>query len=579
MRTARHPSARRRPALVVGAALCLAAAACDTGTDGAAPADNMPVSPETAAPSDTSPVVTDLPDVDPAPIPPDPLVDPPPDGGRPGAVLPRFEPWRPVVHYAPPFGWMNDPNGLSVVNGRFHLYFQYNPLSVDFGDIGWGHAVSDDLIEWETWPVAIRPDPGALIFSGSLVHDERGTSPLCEPEQEQPCLVAVYTTHRATPDGSIQTQDVAVSTNDGVGFAKFDGNPVLDLDLADFRDPKVFWHDGTERWIMVIVLPVERQVVLFASADLVEWEELSRFGPVGAVDGIWECPDLFPAPVVATDAPPDAPREQRWVMKVDLNPGHVAGGSGGQYFLGTFDGTTFVADEPDAPAPRWIDWGRDFYCATTFHGGADDEGRPLWLGWMNDWTYASELPTFPWRGSMTLPRRLELTLDAEGTLALTHRLPSQIDEAFGIATTASGTAADVAEQLASGTLDLTPPLLLTISADPGASSGVGLRLVDGTGSTVAEVDLDLTQRLVTVARLAEANAGPDTFAGVTPGAPMGDSNSVMVLVDRTSVEVFADDGRSSVTMLLLPDQPITVLGLEAFGGDGAVDLSIRRMPR
>ncbi len=488
-------------------------------------------------------------------------------GGTPASALRLDQPWRPALHYAPPYGWMNDPNGLSFVDGRYHLYFQYNPLDVDFGDIGWGHAVSDDLTEWETWPVAIEPEPDQLIFSGSLVNDVRGTSPLCEPDQEPSCLIAVYTTNRQTPDGAIQTQDLAVSDRAGIEFTKFDGNPVLDLGSADFRDPKVFWHDATERWIMVVVLPIERQVVLFGSTDLVGWEELSRFGPTGAVDGIWECPDLFPAPV--TDAGPDGARE-KWVMKVDLNPGHVAGGSGGQYFLGDFDGTTFTPDEPDAPLPRWVDWGQDFYCATTFHAGADGEGRPLWLGWMNNWSYATELPTFPWRGSMTIPRRIELTTGTDGRLALTQRIADEVLEGAADAV-ALDSVADSGDSGGDDRRGLAASFLLEI--DVPRAGRAALQLLDTDANVLAEVVFDADADTVQIIRPADTNAGPDGFAGATPSAPLG-TGTVLALVDRASVEVFADDGRTSITSLILPIAEIADVNVE--GADDPRILEIVR---
>ena len=554
-----------RVAAVLVAAASIAAACDDT---------------DTARPGTSRTISTSTIDArDPVDGTPQDVLDPPsvagtaaPDGGSEGDVadpvtsLRSDQPWRPAIHYAPPYGWMNDPNGLSYVDGRYHLFFQYNPLSIDFGDIGWGHAVSDDLVSWETWPVAIEPAPGELIFSGSLVADRAGTSPLCEPDQDPACLVAIYTTHRDRDGAIVQTQDIAVSDRGGIDFVKYDGNPVIDLDLADFRDPKVFWHDETQRWVMVVVLPLERQVVLFGSPDLVAWEELSRFGPIGAVDGIWECPDLFPVPVI--DGPAGAPAT-KWVMKVDLNPGHIAGGSGGQYFLGEFDGTTFVADEPDAPSPRWVDWGPDFYCATTFHDGADEAGRPLWLGWMNNWTYAADLPTFPWRGSMTIPRRIELTEGEDGRLALTQRLTGELIDRLR---------QDGETAVSNGVEVTAPAFVLRVDpfadgdvADSGGSASVVLE--DEVGAVVAEIQIDRSLRTVRVARLEETNAGPASFAGESPPAPLGDG-SLTILADRSSVEVLADEGRTSITSLVLPIGDIEGIRLEGLAPDAVELLTI-----
>lgn len=458
--------------------------------------------------------------------------------------------WRPELRYSPPFGWMNDPNGLSLVDGRWHMFFQYNPDSVTFRSIGWGHAVSDDLAHWETWPVAIEPAPDWWAFSGSIVTNTG--PPLCDPDPDPTCMVALFTANRFTPDGFLQTQDAAVSDDGGRTFSLFEGNPVLDLGQADFRDPKVFFHEDTQRWVMVAVLPKERQVVLFGSHDLVQWEELSRFGPVGAIDGVWECPDLFPLPVVG-DTGAD---ERRWVMKVDSNEGHPAGGSGGQYFVGDFDGTTFTAD-PDQPLPRWIDGGRDFYCATTFHGGADDGGRQLWTAWMNDWTYAAELPTFPFRGSMTVPRRLWLVPSGDGVeLAQEPVLPE-------------------GSVLAQGDdMEL-----------PSGAALVEIRIPDEPEGRDDEVLVEFSSGDVVVAALEwqsdgsmelhrtdDGNDGPPSFPGTSVSTQPVEGDLLRIMVDRNGLEVFDESGTSVVTSLLLPVSPLDTVRVRA--GDLKLDAQV-----
>ena len=169
-----------------------------------------------------------------------------------------------------------------------------------------------------------------MIFSGSVVVDWHNTSGFCDGHGGRPsCLVAVYTGH----GHGRQTQNLAYSNDRGRTWTKYARNPVLDLGLKDFRDPKVFWHEPTRRWIMVTVLPDQHKVRFFASPDLKAWAPLSDFGPAGATGGVWECPDLFELPVEGE------PGRTRWVLDVDINPGGIAGGSGGQYFIGTFDGT------------------------------------------------------------------------------------------------------------------------------------------------------------------------------------------------------------------------------------------------
>ena len=254
--------------------------------------------------------------------------------------------------------------------------------------------VSRDLLHWEHLPVALREEDGIMIFSGSTVVDRTDSSGLCGG---RPCLVAIYTGHTETK----QTQNLAYSIDRGRTWTKYPGNPVIDLGLKDFRDPKVFWHEDTKRWVMVTVLPDQHKVRFFGSPDLKRWETLSDFGPAGATGGVWECPDLFPLTIESTAG------ETRWLLDVDLNPGGAAGGSGGQYFVGRFDGRTFVNDAP-ASETLWSDYGKDFYATISFSDIPPSDGRRIWMAWMSNWLYANEEPTSPWRGAMSLPRELSL---------------------------------------------------------------------------------------------------------------------------------------------------------------------------
>jgi levanase len=258
--------------------------------------------------------------------------------------------YRPAIHWTPAQNWMNDPNGLVHHDGTYHLYYQHNPSGNRWGNMSWGHATSDDLAHWTEQPLAIPQtfdDDGVPIediFSGSVVVDHANTSGF--GTVEEPPLVAVYTsayTAMHPTSAGIQAQSLAYSTDGGYTWTKHAGNPVLDRGSANFRDPKVFWYDDATDpdggyWVMAAVEALEHQVLLYRSDDLLDWTYLSTFGPENAVGGIWEVPDLFELPV---DGDPD---NTRWVMVVNLNPGAVAGGSGGQYFVGDFDGTTFTPE-------------------------------------------------------------------------------------------------------------------------------------------------------------------------------------------------------------------------------------------
>ncbi|MFD6094633.1 GH32 C-terminal domain-containing protein [Oerskovia sp. NPDC060338] len=264
-------------------------------------------------------------------------------------VVTGQEDYRPGYHFSPAENWMNDPNGLVYVVGTYHLYFQHNPSGNGWGNMSWGHATSPDLVTWTEQPLAIgqtmNEDGVSVedIFSGSVVVDHNNTSGF--GTSAKPPLVALYTSAYTQAHPTLagkQAQSLAYSTDGGYTWTKYAQNPVLDRDSQNFRDPKVFWYDGgtpqTSYWVMIAVEATDHQAVLYRSDDLRSWDYLSTFGPANSVGGIWECPDLFELPI---DGNPD---NTRWVLVMNLNPGAIGGGSGGQYFVGDFDGVTFTSE-------------------------------------------------------------------------------------------------------------------------------------------------------------------------------------------------------------------------------------------
>ena len=306
------------------------------------------------------------------------------------------EEFRPQLHFTPAAHWINDPNGLLYYKGKYHLFYQHNPSGILWGNMSWGHSVSSDLQSWQHLPVAISCTDTTGIFSGSAIVDFHNTSGF--GSIENPPLVAIYTVHQN--DGSNQSQHIAYSVDEGTTWVKYADNPVLDLGMKDFRDPKVSWNAETNAWLMTIAKPLEYKIAFFQSKDLKSWEHLSDFGPLGATGGCWECPDLIPLTTPKLDS---STGETKWVLLVSLNPGGIAGGSGTQYFIGDWDGKTFTTDQETI---KWIDYGRDNYAGVTFSNAPDN--RKIFLAWMSNWDYASKLPSPIWRGSMTAPRELSL---------------------------------------------------------------------------------------------------------------------------------------------------------------------------
>jgi len=477
-----------------------------------------------------------------------------------------------AMHFRPARNWMNDPNGLVFHDGRYHLFFQYNPEGSTHGFMSWGHATSPDLVHWQEHPVALRYTDEDEIFSGSAVHDEHDTSGL-GVDGVAP-LVAVYTLQsRARPR---QTQAIASSTDGGATWTPYPGNPVLDRESADFRDPKVFRYRSRaeEHWVMVAVEAVERRVVLYRSDDLISWAYLSDYGPRGAVGGVWECPDLFP---LAVDGDPD---DVRWVLLISLNPGGIAGGSGTQYVIGSFDGVRFIPDEPapaahpvdagpqsraDLEAFDWLDYGRDCYAGVTFSGLADDER--ILIAWMSNWDYAQDLPATgedgTQRGAMTLPRRLSLTRRA-GRIRLLQ--------------TAIAAAADVVDELGGGPVDLHPGAPRELGVPRSARVRLRLRL-DGDATAELRIGdedhpaavLRFSASELTLDRRGAAGELPHAFGGVErlplSGGAVQDAE---LWLDDGSIEVFCEGGAAVLTDLI-PDRASSLVALHAVGDSVRVD--------
>ena len=400
------------------------------------------------------------------------------------------EKYRPQFHFTPARNWMNDPNGLLYYKGKYHLFFQHNPQANVWGNMSWGHAVSTDLYSWQELPVAISCTPTSGIFSGSAVVDFENTSGF--GTTENPPIVAIYTEHQN--DESNQSQCLAFSADEGLTFTKYEGNPVLDINLPNFRDPKVSWIDG--QWIMTVALPQEFKISFYSSPNLKEWTHLSNFGPAAEVGGVWECPDLIQI-------------GEKWVLIVSLNPGGFQIGSGTQYFIGQWNGKEFIADDLQT---RWLDYGRDNYAGVTFSNAP--ENKKLFLGWMSNWHYAGKVPTDPWRSAMTLPRELSLRGD--------RLIQTPINNRDGF-----------------------PEVSFT-------TSNGSVRIFE---SSERYVEIGVRNNLLFVDT---SKAWNELEAPTLQEIEIGDREiDIQVIVDRGSIEVFADNGAISVTNLVFVDTALS----------------------
>lgn len=466
---------------------------------------------------------------------------------------------RPVLHFTPERNWINDPNGLIWVDGEYHLFCQYNPEGDQWGHMSWGHAVSEDLLDWRHLPVAIPEADGVMAFSGTAVLDHDNTAGFGTPGH--PAMVAIYTGHDT--NAGHQHQNLAYSTDRGRSWTRHAGNPVLDLGVAEFRDPKVFWHAPTKRWVMVVSLAAEHKALFFASPDLKHWTRLSEFGPEGRADvPNWECPDLFELPLEGGGS--------RWVLVVSVGGNGPTGGPACQYFVGDFDGQRFVNENPPDTV-LWLDRGCDLYAFQSYQD--EPQGKRIGLAWMASPWYAGAAPTSPWRGSMTLPRMFSLRQTPEGVRLAQQPIPGLADHLRA----RGGRETTLPAQAVSGVVP-TPvtgqAAVIEASFRPGDAARCGLRLRTGDGQYTV-VGYDAERHEVSIDRTHSGTAVRHLLYDARQAGPvMPDPDRTVrltVVVDAQSVEVFANDGLVAITSLVFPSPGSRGVSLFAEGGSATLE--------
>ena len=459
------------------------------------------------------------------------------------------EKFRPTYHFSPLYGWMNDPNGMVYKDGEYHLFYQHNPYGSKWGNMHWGHAISKDLINWEHRPDAITPDALGTIFSGSAVVDTDNTAGFGAG-----AIVAIY-----TQNSDRQVQSIAYSTDNGRSFTKYENNPVLTSDARDFRDPKVFWHKETQRWIMLLAVGQEMQI--FSSSNLKDWAFESSFGEgQGAHGGVWECPDLFELPV-------DGTNEKKWVLLCNLNPGGPFGGSATQYFVGTFNGKEFANESPSQT--KWMDWGKDHYAAVTWSDAPDN--RRIAIAWMSNWQYANDVPTSQYRSPNSVPRDLSLfTVDGETYLqsAPSPELLKLRDISKKRSFKVNGTRT-IKDMIAGN--EGAYEIELTIENQ--YADVIGFRLYNDKGEEV-DMQYDMKEKKFSMDRRKSGDVGfNDNFPMLTWTAIESgkDELKLRLFVDKSSVEAFVDGGRFVMTNQVFPSEPYTHIDFYSKGGAYKVD--------
>ena len=464
---------------------------------------------------------------------------------------------RPQFHFSSRRGWLNDPNGCIWHDGLYHLYYQHNPFEREWENMTWGHATSPDLLHWTEQAPVLHPDSLGTMFSGSAVFDKDNTSGF--GTKKNPPLVFAYTADRSDRE----VQCIAYSLDGGMTLHKYEGNPVIDShdkwQSHDTRDPRLFWwppkgvkseerrvknninnkdasddansdsslftlHSSLGAGHWVLVLNERNGHSIYTSDDLKNWTYQSH------VNGFWECPDLFP---LAVDGNPD---DVRWVML----------GASNTYMIGRFDGKVFTPESGKHSFSTGA-----IYAAQTFNNVPD--GRRIQIGWAN-----IDHRGMPFRGQMLLPTELSLRTTKEGV-----RLVSKpIKEVASLLKPlySSEKAKALSKEEANKALNNALP-------QRGSGEGAFLRAtLNLTYATSAGLKLD-GQTLI------DYDLNRNTLNGqfYSPQDPTSLSLTMDIYIDRTSIEVFIDDGLYSFSMdrkraISTPRNPVT-MGFEFWGGD------------
>ena len=436
----------------------------------------------------------------------------------PVVVAPLYaETYRPQFHFTAQHGWLNDPNGMVFSQGEYHLFFQHNPKGTQWGNMTWGHAVSPDMVHWRQLANAIEPDKLGTIFSGSAVVDWHNRAGF--QKGDEPPLVAMY-----TAAGNPFTQCIAFSNDKGRSFVKYEKNPVLPHLIGENRDPRLIWYEPTKSWILALFKDGD-VYALFSSSDLKEWKHLQDL----PMPGCGECPDFFP---IAVDGDPSI---VKWVLTA----------ANGKYFIGSFDGSKFT---PEGGGPFQVEFGRNCYAVQTYSDIPQSDGRRIQIGWMNGGSY----PQMPFNQQMSFPCRLTLHKSSDG-LRLWKYPVGEIESIRGpvheYRDLAEAAQADPLAALSGDLFDI------DLEFQPGEAQRIGLKIRG--------------QEIVYDVKAAHLSALGDASL-----APVDGKVKLRILVDRTSIETYGNDGQIALSSCYLAPATAKPLEWMAVGRPKQVSLKV-----
>lgn len=446
------------------------------------------------------------------------------------------EKYRSQYHFSPRKGWIGDPCGFIFYENKYHMYW-------------WGKVESEDLVHYRQ----IVPSNDSVnscmfgapdnisYFTGSILIDKENTAGFGKN-----AYIAAYTAFEK--DTKKQAQAISYS-KDGIKFDYYQGNPVLDIESTEFRDPTVFYYEPTKKWIMVVAKALEKKVKIYSSSNLKDWDWMSDFGPAGDQEKSWECPDLFQLCVDGN------PLNKKWVMVVSVNWAQE------QYFIGDFDGKEFKLIENHPKEALYVDRGLDYYASRTFRDYDKTLKTVTTMGWVSTWEYALHVPTTYGQGFWSIPRNLELKSYPEG-IRMVQIPVKQLEQLR------------VDEKVFSHTLEVGTHQLpfftpqkncyeMEVTFDISNRNVFGLNLCVGEGRKLV-VSYDTESGNLVIDRTACTDASIPRFSRMTFAkiSPVDNQLKMHFFVDKSSVELFVNDGKDVFTLLTYPSEKQN--GIEVF---------------
>ena len=455
------------------------------------------------------------------------------------------EPYRSQYHFSPIKGWVGDPCGFIHYQNTYHLYW-------------WGKAESTDLVHYnQIIPYAMTgADSNISYFTGSTVIDKNNTANFGKN-----AFVAAYTVFEK--DSKKQAQGISFS-HDGKTFHYYEGNPVIDIWSTEFRDPTVFWHEATHKWVMVVAKALEKKIKFYTSSDLKNWTWTSDFGPSGDHEKSWECPDLFQLNVDGD------PNNKKWVMVVSINWAQE------QYFIGDFDGTSFKLMENHSQEPLLVDKGLDYYASRTFRDYDNTLTTTTSMGWVSTWDYAQLVPSKYGKGFWSIPRNLDLKTFPEGI----RMVQQPVDQLQALRYSPVSVNCNVAV----GTQNLSEfepkenvyEMDATFSTE--TSNTFGFNLCVGNGRKVM-ISYDTDSHNLVIDRTNSSNVPIHKFNRMAFAKvdPVDNKIRMHIFVDKSSIELFTNEGKDVFSLLTYPSEDQTEIQLFAMRKGTKMNLKAWRL--